>query len=466
MNTKFLTRIATILLTSVILSGLASAQQMNYQGRLTDASGNALADGIYNLRFHVYTVAASGSALWGPSDVAATLVNGRFNVILGEPDDTTLGAGGVPRKLKNAFTSSTPHYLGITLIDAVTNPTNLEIAPRQQILSSPNAMFANTAGHATTATAVGNPGETAINVLAGKVGINQATPEARLHVDGNTSDPALKVDVDGTTKLLVNTNGGTSVGGSSSAPPLNGLRVEGDAVFQGNAVVSGNVGIGTDSPAVELDVAGDVKVSDRMGVGTGPGTFNVLRLNRTIGSNDPSGKQHELQLEIRNGIGNRSLAIGVLDNGIGVIQAKEQGVGGENASFGGYQKLLLNPVAGSVGIGTVTPTKGKLVVYGGPGSEAGTYGYLRVGFVYSGGATLAADAHPVSIYAEHSVEASHILLHSDERIKRIDGRSDQVDDLATLLAIEVTDYTHIDTIGKGNRRQKKLIAQQVEKVYP
>ena len=39
-------------------------------------------------------------------------------------------------------------------------------------------------------------------------------------------------------------------------------------------------------------------------------------------------------------------------------------------------------------------------------------------------------------------------------------------DLATLSGIEVTDYTYIDTVAKGAGRQKKVIAQQVEKVYP
>ena len=51
-------------------------------------------------------------------------------------------------------------------------------------------------------------------------------------------------------------------------------------------------------------------------------------------------------------------------------------------------------------------------------------------------------------------------------MKRIDGRSDAARDLATLSGIEVTDYTYIDTIARGTGRKKKVIAQQVEKVYP
>ena len=59
-----------------------------------------------------------------------------------------------------------------------------------------------------------------------------------------------------------------------------------------------------------------------------------------------------------------------------------------------------------------------------------------------------------------------IYAFSGERIKRIDGRSDAARDLATLAGIEVTDYGYIDTIGKGTGKPKKVIAQQVEKVYP
>ena len=38
--------------------------------------------------------------------------------------------------------------------------------------------------------------------------------------------------------------------------------------------------------------------------------------------------------------------------------------------------------------------------------------------------------------------------------------------MKTLLGIKVTDFTYKDTIAKGNRPQKKVIAQQVEQVYP
>ena len=51
----------------------------------------------------------------------------------------------------------------------------------------------------------------------------------------------------------------------------------------------------------------------------------------------------------------KALEFALLDNGTGVIQANEMNVG--------YNSLVLNPVAGNVGIGTTTP-KEKLSVNG------------------------------------------------------------------------------------------------------
>jgi hypothetical protein len=72
-----------------------------------------------------------------------------------------------------------------------------------------------------------------------------------------------------------------------------------------------------------------------------------------------------------------------------------------------------------------------------------------------------------SLYASGSIITDGLFVcNSDQRIKNILRRSDPAHDLVTLLDIEVTDYTYKDIIAKGNRPQKKVIAQQVEKVFP
>lgn len=116
----------------------------------------------------------------------------------------------------------------------------------------------------------------------------------------------------------------------------------------------------------------------------------------------------------------------------------------------------------NVGIGETNPTQGKLVVSGTGDVENFTY------WIYQS----TGDAGPItadgdrSIYASGNIASFAYLAFSDERIKEISHISDSSLDLSTLLDIEITDYSYIDKIAKGDKSQKKVIAQQVEKVFP
>jgi Chaperone of endosialidase len=58
------------------------------------------------------------------------------------------------------------------------------------------------------------------------------------------------------------------------------------------------------------------------------------------------------------------------------------------------------------------------------------------------------------------------ITASDVRLKNVIGRSDSAKDLETLKKIEITDYTMKDVVQDGKKPVKKVIAQQVEPVYP
>ncbi|MCF8256238.1 MAG: tail fiber domain-containing protein, partial [Flavobacteriales bacterium] len=117
---------------------------------------------------------------------------------------------------------------------------------------------------------------------------------------------------------------------------------------------------------------------------------------------------------------------------------------------------------GRVGIGTNNPTQAKLVVSG-----SVTYSNLNARYYNSGGANGSTTSNRnLSAYFSDHIACGELQVFSDQRIKNVVGVSDSKADMNTLMNIRVTDYTFKDTVGKGNNVIKKVIAQQVEQVYP
>jgi hypothetical protein len=62
-------------------------QLINYQGTLTDTSGNPVPDGQYGVVFSIYDVASGGTALWteawNSGTIPITTISGDFSVLLG-----------------------------------------------------------------------------------------------------------------------------------------------------------------------------------------------------------------------------------------------------------------------------------------------------------------------------------------------------------------------------------------------
>ena len=71
-----------------------------------------------------------------------------------------------------------------------------------------------------------------------------------------------------------------------------------------------------------------------------------------------------------------------------------------------------------------------------------------------------------SLIVSNGILADFIYLQSDERIKVIENLSDAEKDLETLLKIQITDFHYKDSVRNGSSKNKKVIAQQVEKVFP
>ena len=92
-------------------------------------------------------------------------MNGRFNVVIGPKDtDGDELAAALPNN------SATEVYLQIQ------RNGQDPISPRQRLLHAPLALRSEFANHANTATAVGSPGSSAINILGGKLVSVQMIP--------------------------------------------------------------------------------------------------------------------------------------------------------------------------------------------------------------------------------------------------------------------------------------------------
>ena len=284
---------------AALLATTIHAQQINYQGRLTDNSGNPLTDGQYTLTFNLYTAATNGTKIWGPfitdagagdgHSAKAELVNGRFNVILGSKD--TVG-----RSLVSGFGGDMP-YLEIQV------GANPPISPRQQVLAAPRALFADTVpdgaigtaqladGSVTAAKLSGGvgawltaPDGTNIYRSLGRVGIGTTSPTAKLTVNGGVQARGGAPGVGGANDngfAFAGNNGDNDSGMFSSADGL--VEFYGNAVERMRIAASGNVGIGTPNPGAKLDVNGTIQATSI--------TVSNLTVNGTLTATSSAGEK-------------------------------------------------------------------------------------------------------------------------------------------------------------------------------
>src|SRR5829696_8475792 len=108
----------------------------------------------------------------------------------------------------------------------------------QNWVTSGNALSANGTLGATTNFSVvfkSNSSERGRLTNSGLWGFGTTAPNSKVHINSASGQTPLRVQVNASTKFLVHSKGGVSIG-SSSTPPVNGLYV------------SGKAGIGTSSP--------------------------------------------------------------------------------------------------------------------------------------------------------------------------------------------------------------------------
>ncbi len=151
--------------------------------------------------------------------------------------------------------------------------------------------------------------------------------------------------------------------------------------------------------------------------------------------------------------------------GCWAIDAKENGNFEISESGRKIPAFLVDSFTGNIGIYETNPTQGVVVINRDAWHPRRRHAFMSTGRGGEKGATNR-KLQPVSLYAVNRVVASEMDAISDARIKNIQSVSNSQEDLHTLSQIEITNFQYKDFLTYGNGQQKKVIGQQVAKVYP
>lgn len=328
-------------------------------------------------------------------------------------------------------------------------------------------------------------------LYAQNVGIGTTNPNAALHIKRDFEALRLEGNIPymtfynnfGTLKGFVQNNGDNIYIGTAAGNPGGLLQfyTNGAPVVALNA--AGNVGIGTTNPTNKLQINGPAtgftdydfvigRNAQVMSIYQGPNFTNLASTvnfsinpgngtgNVGINAGNPANKLQIGSVGATTFNGN-DLAIGNGTNAMVVYQSNTSTL---LASSTDIILMPRNNGQGRVGINTLTPIA-SLDVRDYVELTNRFYDYLNYGSAVSGLGRCNCNTG-ISIYAARGVYAQEFDAFSDARIKNINGKSNTTADLETVNQLEVTDYTLKDKIQSGDRIYKKVIAQQVEKVYP
>jgi hypothetical protein len=279
-----------------------------YQGVLTDTKGNPKPDGAYELTFTLYAQESGGDKVWQESK-PVEVKSGIFSASLGDgtplvvafdkPYWLGIKIGSAAELSKRVRLSSAAYALGSAVADSAKKSAYSD--------STRKAVKADSAGKAGVADRVNGSGNgvrsdtvTTRMVMAkdtnGVAIVSASGAGIRLNGIGNvgigTTDPMGTLHVSGT-GIYVNRNSQDaflyflSNGSGAKSAAIYGGEYNGLRFFTGVGTpermrinLSGNVGIGTTTPTMKLDVEGSGE-SIRMGDGT-----NSLRLGQWDGANN------------------------------------------------------------------------------------------------------------------------------------------------------------------------------------
>ena len=421
-------------------------ERMTYQGYLTDANGFPLATNApknYDIVFSIYNDANAGTLLWNEQQTV-TVDRGNFSVLLGEGTSSSQSLHG---DLSTLFTNSTAsdRWVAITVKGIGSGGADASIVPRLRLLSTPYAFLAKRAREVDgTALTTGTIPDARLSANVALRNTNNSFAasqfiNANLTVDGVLQSTTLTNTGNAYITALRTTNltvtGSANVSGALST----GSATVTNALSAGSATVSGALSTGSATVSGALS-AGSSTITYANVTGSELFYNNVAIWGKnTAGGNEPAfWPRAENGTYINYGTS-------------GFCIRNNSSVTTLYMSSSGYVQIGGAPADAVLNVGGVTRT-------------FTSYGRLSTSSVTTG--NFARTDVPLAIHAWGHILATEFDVDSDVRIKTDLHPTDSAQDLDILMEIQITDFRFKDTVANSAAPQKKVIAQQVETVFP
>jgi hypothetical protein len=356
-------------------------QPFTYQGFLRQG-GAPLNNPSQSMRFRIFDALAGGTKLWDSGALTVSVSDGLFTVQLNPPASIWTGADRFLEIQVGATTLSprvrigaTPYANTATLLNmfqtGTTNPDRMVIT-HSPALPNTGLMYRDTddsfhfLNNGTTVLRIGLAEPTALQIPAGAGAGRVLTSDAAGNASWQALPPSATVWAVSGSNIYNTNTGNVGIGTTSPASKLHVQYASGQAgissrgpsgdtwlpFIDGNAYIAGaNIIFRDNTNAERMRITG----AGNVGIGT---TAPAARLD-ILGSNwDTASTEGDLRI----GSATHRLKIGIATGGGGAGHATIAAQGGVNAlSLGAgttlaTQRTLTITGAGNVGIGTTTPT--------------------------------------------------------------------------------------------------------------
>ncbi len=469
---QFLKSVLIITLTHLLISASLWAQapqSFKYQAVIRDGSGNIVANQSVNIRVTIHQGSSSGTTVYQESFNpttnqyglvnlnigAGTVLSGTFNTIAWGTNsyyiqiEVNTGSGYVDMGATQLLSVPYALFSQNSAVPGVAGPTGPTGPTGNQGIQGPTgptgaANISGSTNYLVKFTAANTGGNSVVyegtGTYADNIGIGTTYPNSKLHVNAASGTDAFRVQVASSTKLVVGSNGGTTLGVWSTGAPDNGLYVNGQTLIG----VSSGTGGSLYQQGAKLQVQTNTKYA---------GYFSTDSLSYTSYA-----------------IYAKHTATGTNDTRAVKGEAKSQGGYGYGGDFlGGYYGVYAKAEADDYtglarGVyGYATGTAGtRYGVYGNASNSGGSAAYGVYGTASGATNNYGLYCSGNGVYTGTWTQSSDLKLKKN--IKPLAGALDKI------MLLQPKEYEmrreEFPSMNLSEGKQFGLIAQDLEKIFP